>query len=81
LETLSPNEKLLVSDADLDEMLEKLGIAIAENDPVSIEQCNYLVEKFTLDDTLVDLLKDVSTSINNFDFDEALDKFNNLKTK
>ncbi len=81
LETLSPNEKQLVSDADLDEMLEKLGIAIAENDPVSIEQCNYLVEKVTLDDTLVDLLKDVSTSINNFDFDEALDKFNTLKTK
>lgn len=69
-----------VSAAELDEMLNKLGNAIAENDPVSIEQCSYLVEKVKLNDSLVELLLDVSTSINNFDFEDAMDKFNTIKT-
>ena len=80
LEIASTNNKQEVSAAELDEMLNKLGVAIAENDPVSIEQCNYLVEKIKLNDSLVELLMDVSTSINNFDFEEAMDKFNTIKT-
>ena len=80
LEIAATNNKQEVSAAELDEMLNKLGVAIAENDPVSIEQCNYLVEKIKLNDSLVELLMDVSTSINNFDFEEAMDKFNTIKT-
>jgi CheY-like chemotaxis protein len=81
LETASTSNKQDVSDAELDEMLKKLEIAITENDPVSIEQCSYLIENIKLNDSLVELLMDVSTSINNFDFEEAMDKFNTLKTK
>ncbi len=81
LEIASTNNKQDISDAELDEMLNKLEIAIADNDPVSIEQCSYLIENIKLNDALVELLKDVSTSINNFDFEEAMDKFNTLKTK
>lgn len=80
LEIASTDNKQEVSVAELDEMLNKLGVAIAENDPVSIEQCNYLIEKIKLNDSLVELLLDVSTSINNFDFEEAMDKFNTIKT-
>lgn len=81
LETASTSNKQDVSDAELDEMLKKLEIAITENDPVSIEQCSYLIENIKLNDSLVELLMDVSTSINNFDFEEAMDKFITLKTK
>jgi CheY-like chemotaxis protein len=81
LEIASTNNKQDISDAQLDEMLNKLEIAIADNDPVSIEQCSYLIENIKLNDALVELLMDVSTSINNFDFEEAMDKFNTLKTK
>jgi CheY-like chemotaxis protein len=81
LEKTSITSKIEVSDVELDEMLNKLGIGIADNDPVSIEQCNYLIEKIKLNDSLVELLMDVSNSINNFDFEEAMDKFNTIKTK
>jgi signal transduction histidine kinase/DNA-binding response OmpR family regulator/HPt (histidine-containing phosphotransfer) domain-containing protein len=81
LEKNSITSKIEVSDVELDEMLNKLGIGIAENDPVSIEQCNYLIENIKINDSLVELLVDVSNSINNFDFDEAMEKFNSLKTK
>ena len=81
LEIASTNNKQDVSDAELDEMLKKLEIAIVDNDPVSIEQCSFLIENIKLNDALVGLLMDVSTSINNFDFEEAMDKFNTLKTK
>ena len=81
LEIASTNNKQDVSDAELDEMLKKLEIAIVDNDPVSIEQCSFLIENIKLNDALVELLMDVSTSINNFDFEEAMDKFNTLKTK
>jgi CheY-like chemotaxis protein len=81
LETVHTNSKQDVSDAELDELLHKLGIAIAENDPVSIEQCSHLLEKIKLNDSLVELLKDVLNSINNFDFEEAMDKFNSIKTQ
>jgi signal transduction histidine kinase/DNA-binding response OmpR family regulator len=81
LEKTSVTSKIEVSDVELDEMLNKLEIGIAENDPVSIEQCSYLIEKIKLNDSLVELLMDVSNSINNFDFEEAMNKFNKLKTK
>ena len=81
LEIGSNNSKQEVSDAELDEMLHKLGIAIADNDPVSIEQCSHLVEKIKLNDSLVELLMDVLNSINKFDFEEAMDKFNSIKTQ
>jgi len=75
------NAKMTVSEMDKEDMFEKLFAAIEQNDPVSIEQCTYLLEKVELDETTIELLKDISTSLNNFDFDEALDKFNTLKTK
>lgn len=81
LETVHTNSKQDVSDAELDELLHKLGIAIADNDPVSIEQCSHLLERIKLNDSLVELLKDVLNSINNFDFEEAMDKFNSIKTQ
>jgi len=81
LEKTSITSKIEVSDVELDEMLNKLGIGIADNDPISIEQCNYLIEKIKLNDSLVELLMEVSNSINNFDFEEAMDKFNTIKTK
>jgi polar amino acid transport system substrate-binding protein len=80
-ETAETDSKSVVTDAVRDEMLDKLALAIEQNDPVSIEQCNYLIEKIELDESVIQLLKDVSISINNFDFDEALQKFNSLKTK
>jgi CheY-like chemotaxis protein/HPt (histidine-containing phosphotransfer) domain-containing protein len=75
------NAKITVSEIDQEDMFDKLFAAIEQNDPVSIEQCTYLLEKVELDETTIELLKDISTSLNNFDFDEALDKFNALKTK
>ena len=75
------NAKITVSEMDREDMFEKLSAAIEQNDPVSIEQCTYLMDKVELDETTIELLKDISSSLNNFDFDEALDKFNTLKTK
>ncbi len=75
------NAKITVSEMDREDMFEKLFAAIEQNDPVSIEQCTYLMDKVELDETTIELLKDISSSLNNFDFDEALDKFNTLKTK
>ena len=75
------NAKISVSDTDRDSMFDKLSQAIEQNDPVSIEQCTYLMEKVELDESTIGLLRDISASLNNFDFDEALDKFNTLKTK
>jgi HPt (histidine-containing phosphotransfer) domain-containing protein len=80
-EATDANSKISVSDADKVEMFEKLAEAIEQNDPVSIEQCTYLLEKVELDESTIELLNDISASLNNFDFDEALDKFNTLKTK
>ncbi|MEN9399584.1 MAG: hypothetical protein RL632_685 [Bacteroidota bacterium] len=80
-EEADANAKITVSEAELNEMFEKLSQAIEQNDPVSIEQCTYLMEKVVLDHAVIELLQDISSSLNNFDFDEALDKFNNLKTK
>lgn len=79
-ETNSTNQKQDVSAEELDEMISKLGIAIADNDPVSIEQCKYLIENINLNNSLVELLMDVSKSINNFDFEEAMNKFKTIKT-
>jgi CheY-like chemotaxis protein len=81
VEAASTEIKLEVSDTDRAEMLEKLRIAIEQNDPVSIDQCNYLIEKVVLNDLTFEALKEVSFSINNFDFDEALEKFKTIKTK
>ena len=80
-EEADANAKITVSEAELNEMFEKLSQAIEQNDPVSIEQCTYLIEKVVLDHAVIELLQDISSSLNNFDFDEALDKFNTLKTK
>jgi CheY-like chemotaxis protein len=80
-EEAEANTKISVSVDDRSDMFEKLYGAIEQNDPVSIEQCTYLIEKVELDETTIALLKDISNSLNNFDFDEALDKFNTLKTK
>jgi CheY-like chemotaxis protein len=80
-EEADANAKITVTDTDREDMFEKLAQAIEQNDPVSIEQCTYLIEKVELDESTIELLKDVSDSLNNFDFDEALDKFNTLKTK
>lgn len=79
-ETNSTNQKQDVSAEELDKMISKLGIAIADNDPVSIEQCKYLIENINLNNSLVELLMDVSKSINNFDFEEAMNKFKTIKT-
>ena len=80
-EEADANAKISVSETELEDMFEKLAQAIEQNDPVSIEQCTYLMEKVELDESTIELLKDISASLNNFDFDEALDKFNTLKTK
>jgi two-component system sensor histidine kinase/response regulator len=80
-EEAEANAKVSVSETELGDMFEKLAHAIEQNDPVSIEQCTYLMEKVELDESTIELLKDISDSLNNFDFDEALDKFNTLKTK
>jgi hypothetical protein len=80
-EEADANAKINVAENELNEMFEKLAEAIEQNDPVSIEQCTYLIEKVELDNAVIELLKDISSSLNNFDFDEALDKFNTLKTK
>ena len=80
-EEADANAKITVTDTDREDMFEKLAQAIEQNDPVSIEQCTYLMEKVELDETTIEVLKDISASLNNFDFDEALDKFNTLKTK
>ena len=80
-EEADANAKITVSETELNEMFEKLSQAIEQNDPVSIEQCTYLMEKVELNNAVIELLQDISSSLNNFDFDEALDKFNTLKTK
>ncbi len=78
-EQASSQAKITIEEAEIKSMLEKLEAAIEQNDPVSIEQCTYLLEKVALDDHVSKILEDILASINNFDFDEALDKFNNLK--